>query len=124
MQRQTASYNIGAILLFAAALASSALAIYAYVTPLTGVSGTLGALIVIVTSIILAVAALVLPAISPRGWRNLWRILILLGLIGICFAGILLHRWWIGVAMVIGLIGLIIDMTGRTRAATPIRTKG
>lgn len=121
---QRTSYRIGAIVLFAGAVASFALAIYAYFTPLTGVNGTIGALIVIVASLVLALAALVLPAISKRGWRNVLRILILLGLIGTCVAGLLLHRWWIGAAMAIALIGLVIDMTRPARAAPMTRTIG
>ncbi len=121
---QRTSYRIGAILVFAGAVASLALAIYAYVTPLTGVNGSVGALIVIAASLVLALAALVLPVISTRSWRNVLRGLLLLGLIGTFLAGLLLHRWWIGLAMVIGLIGLAIDMTRPARAAPPARTKG
>ncbi len=121
---QKTSYRFGAILLFAAALASLVLAVYAYVTPLTGVNGTAGALLMIVASLLLSIVALGLPAISRRGWRNVLRVLIVVGLIGTCFAGLLLHRWWIGVAMGIGLIGIVIDMTRPARMAAQLKTKG
>jgi hypothetical protein len=120
----TVSYRIGAVLLFAAALAGLLLAIYAYVTPLTGVNGSIGALIVIVATLVLALGALVLPVIRHRCWRNLARILLLLGVIGTFVAALLLHRWGIGAAMALGLVGLVIDMTRPARAAPLPRTAG
>ncbi|WP_106476846.1 hypothetical protein [Phytohalomonas tamaricis] len=107
---QYRSQALGAIVLCAASLVGLAIALYAYFTPLTGVTGTLGALAIILVSILLAVLALVLPALKGRGARNALRILILLELAGACFAGLLLHQWWFCVAMVVGLVGLIIDM--------------
>lgn len=118
------SYRTGAILLFAASVASLLLAAYAYFTPLTGVTGTAGAMLVIVASLILALAALVLPGLKGRGSRNALRVLILLGLIGTAFAGWLLHLWLVPVAMAIGLIGLIIDMTRPASAAPVTATEG
>jgi len=118
------SYRLGAILLLAGALASLLVTLYAYVTPLTGVTGTAGALLVIVASLILILAALVLPALKGRGMRNLARVLILLGLLGTGFAGLLLHLWTVPVAMAVGLVGLIIDMTRPARAAPVTATEG
>ncbi|MFD2438655.1 hypothetical protein [Modicisalibacter luteus] len=94
----------------ASSLAGLAIALYAYYTPLTGVTGTLGALITILACIALAVMALALAALKGRGIRIALRIVILLGLAGTFFAGLLLHLWWLGVAMVAGLVGLILDM--------------
>ena len=48
------------ILILAGALAGAAVAVYNYLTPLTGVTGSLGALIVIASSILLIIAG-VLP---------------------------------------------------------------
>ena len=121
MSRSLSSQS-GVIVLFLAALAGLAVALYAYFTPLTGVTGTLGALVVIVASTALAVLALIMPALKKRAPRNTLRVLILLGLAGICVAGLLLHQWWIGVAMAIGLVGLLVDMirpAGMNRPAHP-----
>jgi len=118
------NYRLGAILLFAAALASLLVTLYAYFTPLTGVTGTAGALLVVVANVILLLAALVLPGLQGRGMRNLVRVLVLLGLIGTAFAGLLLHLWTVPVAMAVGLIGLIIDMTRPARAAPVTATRG
>ena len=49
--------------------------------------------------------------------------LILLGLVGTGFAALLLHQWFIVVAMGVGLIGLIIDMTRRAGSAPVTRTE-
>lgn len=94
-------------MLLLAAVVGFVLALYAYFTPLTGVTGTLGALVVIIANVILAALALILRASSGRGARIFWSIITLLGLIGIGFAALLLHQWWITVAMVVGLVGLI-----------------
>lgn len=107
----------GAIVLLIASLAGLAIALYAYFTPLTGVTGTLGALVAIVACIALAVLALLLAAAEGRGASITLRVLILIGLGGTFFAAMLLHQWWIGAAMVLGLIGLIVDMIRPARHA-------
>ena len=107
----------GAFVLLIASLAGLAIALYAYFTPLTGVTGTLGALVAIVACIALAMMALLLFKVKGRGASIALRILILMGLAGTFFAGMLLHQWWISAAMVVGLIGLIVDMVRATHHA-------
>ncbi|WP_227369447.1 hypothetical protein [Halomonas sp. M20] len=114
---QSRSSKVGAILLFVASLAGLGVALYAYFAPLTGVTGSIGALVVILACIALAVMALMLAAAKGRGALIALRILILVGLVGTCFAGLLLHQWWIGVAMAVGLLGLILDMVRHTSNA-------
>ncbi|MCE3026169.1 hypothetical protein [Salinicola sp. DM10] len=104
------SKPLGAIVLLLAALVGAAVAGYAYVTPLTGVNGSLGALVVIFACLALALMALILMPLKHRGGRIFWRLLALIGLIGTGFAGLLLHQWGIAAAMVLGLIGLILDL--------------
>ncbi|GEN27633.1 hypothetical protein HVA01_12790 [Halovibrio variabilis] len=111
------SSKSGAIVLLIASLAGLAIALYAYFTPLTGVTGTLGALVAIVACFVLAVMALLLMQVKTRGASLTLRGLILLGLAGTFFVAMLLHQWWIGVAMVLGLIGLIVDMVRPARHA-------
>ncbi|GHC31824.1 hypothetical protein [Aidingimonas halophila] len=113
------SPRLGAIVLLVASLVGAVIALRAYFTPLTGVTGTLGALVAILATIALAIMALILPALKGNAARNAWRVLVLLGLAGTFFAGFLLHQWWICVAMVVGLIGLILDMALATRTARP-----
>lgn len=110
---------LGTIVLLIASLVGLAIALYAYFTPLTGVTGTLGALIAIVACLSLAVMALLLAVIKSRGASIALRVFILVGLAGTFFAGILLHQWWIGAAMVVGLLGLIIDTARPSPRAQP-----
>ncbi|ABE57535.1 hypothetical protein [Chromohalobacter israelensis] len=119
---QSRSQRLGAIVLLVASLVGLAIALYAYFMPLTGVTGTLGALVAIIATLILAVLSLALPAFKGNGSRNAWRVLIFLGLAGTCFAGLLLQQWWLCVAMVVGLIGLILDMVLANRPAHPAHT--
>ncbi|KXS38010.1 hypothetical protein [Modicisalibacter tunisiensis] len=109
----------GAILLLLASLVGLAFALYAYFTPLTGVNGTLGAMVAILACIVLAILAIGLAAVPGRGARIALRVLILLGLAGTFFAGLLLHQWWVAIAMVVGLVGLIIDMIRPPRTTRP-----
>ncbi|WP_252107461.1 MULTISPECIES: hypothetical protein [unclassified Halomonas] len=102
--------RLGAGVLLLSALVGMGIALYAYVTPLTGVTGTLGALVAILACVILTAAALGLFKLSPGAGLNVLRGLILLGLAGTFFAALLLHQWLLCVAMVVGLIGWIIDI--------------
>jgi len=116
---QPHSSRAGAILLLLASLAGLAIALYADSTPLTGVTGTLGARLTAVACGVLAILALGLAALRGRAPRILLRVLILLGLAGTAFAGLLLHQVGIAVAMGIGLVGLIVDML---RSPRPTRS--
>ncbi len=96
---------------------SAILALYAYLTPLTGVSGAFGPLIVIGAALLGAMTALVMPKANGRRCRITLSVLILLGLLGTALAGVLLHRWYIPIALVVGLVGLILEtMTGASAA--------
>ncbi|CAO1662385.1 hypothetical protein [Vreelandella indica] len=111
--------RLGAIVLLIASLAGLAIALYAYFVPLTGVTGTLGALVAILACLALGVLALLLAAVKHKKAAILLRVLILLGLLGTFFAGMLLHQWWICAAMGVGFIGLILDMVRPSHHAQP-----
>ncbi|GGB18684.1 hypothetical protein [Allosediminivita pacifica] len=104
------------ILILAGALAGAAVAVYNYLTPLTGVTGSLGALIVIASSILLIIAGVLIQLSQPGGWRSLLRTLVVLGAIGTGLAAYFLHEWWLIVAMVIVLVGVVLDVS-TTRSA-------
>lgn len=109
------SSKMSSIVLLAASLAGVAIALYAYLAPLTGVTGSLGALVAIFACVALAIMAFLLAVPKSRVAAISLRVVILVGLIGTFFVGLLLHQWWISVAMVVGLIGLILDMTNPSR---------
>ena len=111
--------RLGAIVLLIASLAGLAIALYAYFVPLTGVTGTLGALVAILACLALGVLALLLATVKQKKASITLRVLILVGLTGTFFAGMLLHQWWICAAMVVGLIGLILDMVRPSHHTRP-----
>ncbi|HET8598101.1 MAG TPA: hypothetical protein VFM22_10095 [Castellaniella sp.] len=102
--------SAGAVVLLLSAIVGLALALYGYFVPLTGVTGTYGALLVIILTIVIALMALGLARLAPGAGRAAWRIVLLILLAGTCFAGFLLHERWLSIAMLAGLIGLIIDV--------------
>lgn len=101
------SSRVGSILLLLAAVISFAAALYAWLTPLTGVTDTIGALGVVIASAVLAILTFLLRAATRRGARIFLIIVTLVVLFGIGFAAALLHQYIITAAMVVGLIGLI-----------------
>ncbi|WP_447926271.1 hypothetical protein [Vreelandella sp. EE27] len=108
----------GVWLLLIAALIGGALALYAYLTPLTGVTGTLGALVAMLGCAILAAAAAGLFKLHQGAGLIVLRVLILLGLAGTFFAALLLHQWLLAAVLVIGLVGLVVDVA-RASSRTP-----
>ena len=96
-----------AALLLLAALAGAIIALYAWFTPLTGVTGSLGAIATAIACALLAVVGWLLHKSATRAARSTWGIITLLLLLAISFAAALLHQPAIIVAMVVGLIGLI-----------------
>lgn len=110
----------GVLLLAAAALVATALALYNYFAALTGVTGTLGALLAVGVSLLILVMAGVLHALSSGGLRIAWRVLLVIALAGNAFAGALLHEWWLCLAMLVGLVGLIIDFFSPVRSGRQV----
>lgn len=100
--------RLGVLLLLLAAVIGCAMALYAWLTPLTGVTDTIGALGVAIASAVLALLTFVIRASSSRGARVFILIVTLLVLLGTGFAAALLHQYIITAAMVVGLIGLIL----------------
>ncbi len=98
------------MLLLVSAVTGFLLALHAYVTPLTGVTGTLGALTVIVACAALGMMAASLRTATSQTLRIVLRMLIGLALAGTCFAALMLHEWWLCVAMGVGVVGLVLDL--------------
>lgn len=120
--KQSTSYRPGALLLLLSAAAGFLLSLYVYLAPLTGVTGTVGALLAMVVSIVIVAMAVILMRIVGRGSRITWRVLILIALAGNCFAGALLHEWWLCLAMVVGFIGYLIDFSAPSHAKKAVNS--
>ena len=106
----------GVLVLFIGTLMSLVAALYGYFAPLTGVNGTLGALLTIVVSVLLVVFGLALARAGSRGGGVAWRCVIFVALAGNAFAGALLHEWWLCLGMLVGVVGLVIDCFGSAGA--------
>ena len=98
------------LLVVAGGLGGAAVALWNLLAPLTGVTGTPGALLVVATSLLVAGAGLVIGLMRPGGWRGALRILTALGILGTAAAAWFLHEWWLIAAMGVALLGLIVDL--------------
>ncbi|WP_339115135.1 hypothetical protein [Thioclava sp. GXIMD2076] len=94
----------------AGGLGGAVVAVWNFMTPLTGVTGTFGAGLVIASSILIVIAGLWIQITRPGGLRLVLRILVALGALGTAAAGYFLHEWWLIVAMVVVALGLIYDL--------------
>ena len=117
MIRSSRSRRFGAVAIVAGGLAGALVAAYAYLTPLTGVTGTAGALLVILSSVLILAAGLIVALIAHRGWRNLFRGLLFLGIVLTAIAGLFLHQPVLVAAMAVALLGWLIDIFTPARAA-------
>jgi hypothetical protein len=103
----TGQSNSGALLMGFAAAAALALCIYHYVMPFTGIDGTPGALLVIVSTTLLVLFAVALQ-LGHGGGRALHGFLLVASMAdiaGTAFAGWLLESRALVALMVICLIG-------------------
>ncbi len=111
--------NGGAALMIVAALVGAAIAIWSYFDRSSGISGSAGALLVIVASLLLALDALLLFFLPPGGLRATFVTLGFLGATGTFVAAWFLHAWWLMGAMVVFVIALIAALAVRSREPAP-----
>ena len=105
----THARRTGPMLLLVASLVGIGISLYYYLTPLSGVNGTSGALLVVVSTLLMALAGLLLFPIRRGGAGTLFRVLALLAGLGTLAAAWFLHEFWLMAAMVVALVGVIID---------------
>ena len=89
------------------------LSAYSYFTPLTGVTGTPGALLVIGSSLALVIDGLILWLARGGSLFFVFWALGLLGAIGTLSAAFFLHSWWLMGTMLIVLAGLVVTLVPR-----------
>jgi hypothetical protein len=111
----------GEALLGGASLIGGLVALFAYLRRGSGVDHTGGALLVVVSSALLVLAAIVLALSGPSWLRILFLVLAILGVVGTGVAAWFLHEWLLLALMVVALIGWAILVAGRGEAA---RTAG
>lgn len=101
----------GLWLIAIAALLGTAVSLYNYVTPLTGINGTPGAVLVIASTLILVVLALILGMDRPGGGLWIFTVIIcLVGILGTAFAAYLLNSWALLALMAVCLAGWFIHL--------------
>jgi hypothetical protein len=116
----------GTWLLALSALVGLGIAVFNDLDRSNGIHGSYGALLVIVSStlMLLAALALVIWPHMPRGVRGLLLVLILLDIVGTGFAAYMLEAWWLvgamSAALLFWIIHLVADPSPR-RIAEPLR---
>jgi hypothetical protein len=122
MSDSDANTPYGTWLLALAALVGLGIAVFNDLDTANGIHGSYGALLVIVSTALMLLAALALaiwPRL-PRGLRGLLLVLILLDIAGTGFAAYMLEAWWLvgamSAALLFWLVHLIADPAPRPAA--------
>ena len=102
--------RLGPMIVLLAAIVGIAVSAYNFLAPLTGINGTPGALLVIVSSILLAVDGLILWFGPPRALFWILWVLGILGALGTFTAAWFLHAWWLMAASAVVLAGLLVTL--------------
>lgn len=90
-----------------ASLAGTGISLFYYLAPMTGVTRTGGALLVVCSSILLALAGAILVFRTAGGFALLLRVLAVLGTLGTSAAAWFLHEYWLVAAMAIALAATV-----------------
>jgi hypothetical protein len=96
----------GVFTIAAATFAALAVSLYGYLAPLTGINGSLGALLVCISSVGLMIDGILLSASKSRRARFLWLLLGLIATVGTFLAAYFLHLPALMGLMVVATIGL------------------
>jgi hypothetical protein len=112
---KTPRRSMGIVILLISAVIGLLVSLYAYFTPLSGVTGTPGALLAIAVTIAILMLGGALTRLPTGGRRIAGYVALIVLLAGNCFAGALLHEWVLSAAMAVGFVGLLIDLSGAGR---------
>lgn len=105
--RTTDHATLGGYLLALGAAVAFGLTAWRYLTPLSGITGTPGALIAMFGEAALFVAGIALALMARGAGRTVFVVLAWIGIALTLFAAILLHGWWSAAALVVALAGLV-----------------
>ena len=97
------------MLLIIASVLGVIITLYHYLVPMTGVTGTAGALLVVISTVLLVVCGVILLKIRSGGVAITVRILVVVGGLGTIVAGWFLHEFWLMAVIIIALVGVIMD---------------
>jgi len=108
------------LLVVLAALVGLGISLYGYLAPLTGITGSFGALLVCIACAALILDGLFLWRVRGRGAYVFWLVLGFLGAICTLAAGYFLHAWFLMGAMGVVFIGLLICAAGPRSSAEEV----
>ncbi len=110
--------RVGAWGLVVASLAGLAVSVFDYVTPSNGIAGSFGALLVVVTSVLLVAASLTVAfALVGRRWvRVMIDMLLCLGILGTGFAAYMLEADVLLAMMMVAFVGWLAHLCAVPRA--------
>lgn len=108
-----ARWPLGPLLILLAGAAGVAISLYGYWVPLTGITGSAGALLVVASSLALVIDALILWRSHGGAMFWLFWVLGLLGALGTLAAAGFLHAWVLLGANVVVLLGLLVTLAHR-----------
>lgn len=95
-------------LIFLGALAALILTTYRYFAPLSGITGTYGALLAMFGAAALIVAAFAIASLEAGPLRTTFLVLSWIGAVLTLAAAWLLHGWWASLALILCLAGVAI----------------
>ncbi len=110
-----ARWPLGPLIILLAATVGVALSLYSYLAPLTGVTGTPGALLVIGSCLALVADGFILARAREGSVFWVFWILGVLGAIGTIAAAAFLHSWWLVAASVVAFCGLLLTLGTRNQ---------
>ncbi len=122
MNRSPDRFSSGPLLLILGAAIGLVITIYYFITPLTGVNGSIGAGLVVFSTAIMLVAALIHPILPSGMVRATLKFLILMDVICTIAAGYFLHEWLLIAAMIIALAGAAMGTASGIRSLSPPKT--
>lgn len=96
--------------MLAGAFAGLVVTLIDYFTLLSGVAGTFGAGLVILSCLLIGLAAVLMFVSRNAMWLGILRSLSVLGCLLTALAGYFLHEWLLIGAMALALAGLIVDL--------------
>ncbi|WP_176086103.1 hypothetical protein [Martelella sp. HB161492] len=104
-----ARLSLGASLVVLAAAVALLLTGWRYFAPLSGITGTSGALLAMFGAFMLILAGLAFFVLEPGRWRTLFLVLSWLGAILTLIAELFLHGWGSSVALAVCLCAIAIE---------------
>nr|WP_319483876.1 hypothetical protein [uncultured Cohaesibacter sp.] len=123
MYRSPDRLSSGPLLLILGAAIGLVITIYYFITPLTGVNGSIGAGLVVFSTAIMLVAALIHPILPSGMVRATLKFLILVDAVCTIAAGYFLHEWLLIGAMIVALAGAVMGTASGIKPLSPPKAR-